>query len=181
MPTKLSKVDQTWPRVRLVTNKNGRTSYQVDTRLAGEGKRLFFDTKAEAQSVAEQEPLAALARDGFARSIIYAKDKPILRYNPVEAKFREMYLAAASTKAPDWEYEQEIRVFVPNSYQVLRPEYLLGIYATCIRNVFLGARASPATKAEARRLLGQASFAHTHLFQGQLSDAEYVLNFSPVP
>ena len=54
MPKKTAKVDQIWPRVRPAKNKDGSTSYMVDTRLAGRGKRLFYDTKTEAQTVAEQ-------------------------------------------------------------------------------------------------------------------------------
>lgn len=54
MPVKPSKIDQTWPRVRPVNNQDGTVSYMVDTRIAGKGKRLFYPTKVEAQTVAEQ-------------------------------------------------------------------------------------------------------------------------------
>ncbi len=54
MAVKTSKIDQTWPRVRPVTNGDGTISFMVDTRIAGRGKRLFYPTKTEAQTVAEQ-------------------------------------------------------------------------------------------------------------------------------
>ena len=54
MPTKSKRTDQIWPCIRPVTNKDGSTSYQVDTRLNGEGARLSFSTKAAAQTAAEQ-------------------------------------------------------------------------------------------------------------------------------
>ncbi len=45
---------QTWPKVTKVQHKNGTDAWQVDTRYKGAGERLYFKTKIEATTAAEQ-------------------------------------------------------------------------------------------------------------------------------
>ena len=45
---------QTWPKVQKVHHKNGTEAWQVDTRFKGRGERLYFKTKIEATTAADQ-------------------------------------------------------------------------------------------------------------------------------
>ena len=45
---------QSWPAVKKVTYKGGTPAYLVDTRVRGQGERLFFPTRTEADTAAEQ-------------------------------------------------------------------------------------------------------------------------------
>ena len=46
--------NQAWPKVLKMRHKNGTEAWQVDTRFKGTGGRLYFKTKVEAQTAAEQ-------------------------------------------------------------------------------------------------------------------------------
>ncbi len=48
------KKEKKWPKVQLVRHRNGTAAWLVDTRIAGKGERLFFKSKAEADTKAEQ-------------------------------------------------------------------------------------------------------------------------------
>ena len=43
-----------WPKVRLVEHKNGAKAWVVDARIHGKGERLFYKTKAEADTRSAQ-------------------------------------------------------------------------------------------------------------------------------
>ena len=43
-----------WPRIKEARHKNGAKAWMVDTRIGGRGERLFFKTKVEAETRAEQ-------------------------------------------------------------------------------------------------------------------------------
>lgn len=45
---------QSWPKLKKVLHKNGAEAWQVDTRLKGKGERLYFKTRVEAATAAEQ-------------------------------------------------------------------------------------------------------------------------------
>ena len=45
---------QAWPKVQRVHHKNGTEAWQVDTRLKGKGERLYFKTRVEATTAADQ-------------------------------------------------------------------------------------------------------------------------------
>lgn len=49
-----SKAKQRWPRIQKVAHRNGTTAWLVDARIRGKGERLFFKTKAEADTKADE-------------------------------------------------------------------------------------------------------------------------------
>lgn len=47
-----------WPRLKKAKHNNGTFAWLVDCRIRGTGERLFFKTKAEAETVAQQKRIA---------------------------------------------------------------------------------------------------------------------------
>ena len=53
--TKLRRTSKSqWPRIKEARHKNGTKAWMVDARIDGRGERLFFKTKVEAETRAEQ-------------------------------------------------------------------------------------------------------------------------------
>lgn len=109
--------------------------------------------------------------------VTYSEHKPAYVQATKRSGFEDPMFTVASTKANQWSYEQEVRIIVPASPQVLRETRYLPIAAECVTTLILGCRAPGSTLVAARSVLKQRAFQQVGLLQGDLNRDEYRLNF----
>ncbi len=92
----LAKKDK-WPRVRLVTYEGGGNAWLVDARIQGRGERLFFKTKVEAETMADQ---LRIKRQNAGKVGVQIPDR--LRVEALECAERLESIGATLRQATDY-------------------------------------------------------------------------------
>ncbi len=87
----------TWPRIRKTLHNNGTLAWLVDARIAGKGERIFFKTKGEAETKAEQ---LRAERKNSGETALAMPDK--LRIEAMECGQRLERVGATLTEAVDY-------------------------------------------------------------------------------
>ena len=127
---------------------------------------LEFDT-AEA-------PFTNIDKECIAE-VIYSEKKANYSHFDKVARFRKEMFAVAATKATDWAYEKEVRVFIPST--PFQASLFVPLTPRCISAVYLGSRSTTKTTTLIRNALSRAELAHVQAFQARLHPSEYALTF----
>jgi hypothetical protein len=107
--------------------------------------------------------------------VIYSPQKPVYSHFTKSPEFRKAMFAVAASKAAAWSYEQETRIVLPASREILRKARFLRVTPGSITALILGCRLSAATRMSIRSALSLSHFQHVHLMQADLHRAEYAL------
>jgi hypothetical protein len=124
----------------------------------------------------QEEPFSQIG-EWCVLPVVYSAKKPDYVHFNRYSKFQNAMFTVAATKAPDWSYEQEVRIVLAASASTLREVRFLPVTPASITGVYLGCRALPATGAAIRTALSQPHFKHVRLLRAELDHGEYALNF----
>jgi hypothetical protein len=111
-----------------------------------------------------------------ALGVSYSETKPTYVHFNNPQEFLKAMFSVASTKAPDWKYEKEVRIVIAVC-DYLRDALYLAVTPACVTGIYLGCRASVEVKRQVCSALKREHFGHVRLMQAELDPAEYALRF----
>ncbi len=109
-----------WPQIRRVKYKLGRVAWMVDARTGGKGQRLFFETKQEADTKAENLRIER-RNNGTAALAIPAK----LRIEAAECAARLAAFGSSLTEATDY--------FIRHAKPEAGPKFVADVITTFLK------------------------------------------------
>lgn len=121
-----------------------------------------------------------LEQAGLILPVNYSKDKASYTAAPEDAKrsMQEMKKVAC-TKAKEWEYEKEVRLFIPLEHCIADGEFFV-IPPAAIRRVILGARMLVEANCGILKQLARPWYGHVAISQAHLSSERYELEFEDI-
>jgi len=108
-------------------------------------------------------------------TVKYSNEKPDYVYSHKERQFRKKMFAVAGTKAPDWSYEQEIRIVLADTS--LHQARFLALTPQSVSGVYCGCRISCANQKAVQAAPSVPHFEHVALWLATLDESKYALKF----
>jgi hypothetical protein len=112
-------------------------------------------------------------------NVTYSERRPDYLYSHKENEFRQKMFATAAIKERSWSYEKEIRLVVADT--AIPDGRFLPITPQSVTAVYCGCRISVTDKRTVEIALSAPHFKHVELWQAELSESGYELNFEASP
>jgi hypothetical protein len=124
------------------------------------------------------------------KPVRYQKERPLIYRNPSDLVRRALAMSTAAsadqilddlvfTKSPEWEYEQEMRLAIPDFVPEGSTYGTLKLEPTELVGVYFGCRITSSDKAELTKLARSVNNT-VEIYQAHLSPREYALVFEPI-